>query len=53
MRKTTASGSIRRYFTSGIESYLPIAVMAEKYGLNLRDGNSEVRWDSEKLKYSS
>ena len=42
MRKTTASGSIRKYFTSGIECYVPIVVMAEKYGLNLRDGNLNI-----------
>ena len=42
MRKTTASGSIRRYFTSGMECYVPIVVMAEKYGLNLRDGNLNI-----------
>jgi ubiquinone/menaquinone biosynthesis C-methylase UbiE len=42
MRKTTASGSIRRYFTSGMECYVPIVVMAEKYGLNLREGNLNI-----------
>jgi len=42
MRKTTASGSILRYFTSGIQSYMPIAVLAEKYNLNLREGNLKI-----------
>lgn len=37
MRKTTASGNIFTYYNSGIGSYLPIATMAEKYGLNLRE----------------
>ena len=42
MRKTTASGSITRYFTTGIECYMPIVVMAEKYGLNLRRGDLDI-----------
>ena len=42
MRKTTASGNVLRYFTSGIQSYMPIAVLAENYELNLRDGNLNI-----------
>lgn len=42
MRKTTASGNIFTYYNSGISSYLPIATMAEKYGLNLREGNLNI-----------
>ncbi|MDA9145668.1 class I SAM-dependent methyltransferase [Candidatus Pelagibacter sp.] len=41
MRKTTASGNIFTYYNSG-SSYLPIATMAEKYGLNLREKNLNI-----------
>ena len=42
MRKTTASGNIFTYYNSGISSYLPIATMAEKYGLSLREGKLNI-----------
>jgi len=42
MRKTTASGNIFTYYNSGISSYLPIATMAEKYGLDLRESNLNI-----------
>lgn len=37
MRKTS-SKSIIHYYLSGIRTYLPIATMSERVGLNLRDG---------------